>query len=104
MVEVGRGVLVGPPGVIEGTTEVGVLVGPPGVLEGTAVLVRVAVFVGPEVGGVMPGVFVRIEVLVGIVVEVLVGTEVLVAVATATVLVGVAPQPAPLGRPAMVTV
>jgi hypothetical protein len=73
------------------------------VATGGAVLVRVAVFVGPEVGGVMPGVFVRIEVLVGIVVEVLVGTEVLVAVATATVLVGVAPQP-PLGRPAMVTV
>ena len=80
MVDVGAGVFVAPPAVTEGTT---------------AVLVRVAVFVGPEVGGVVPGVF------VGIVVLVRVGVEVLTAVVGEGVEEA---QPAPLGRPAMVTV
>src|SRR5436305_588788 len=73
MVEVGRGVLVGPPGVTEGTTEVGVLVGPPGVL------VRVAVLVTPG-GDVLlgAGVLVRVAVLVGgTVVAAVVGVAVL---------------------------
>ena len=53
MVEVGAGVLVGPPGVTEGTTAVlvGVLLGPPGVVVGVFVVVavRVAVLVAAVV-------------------------------------------------------
>ena len=61
----GTGVTEGPPGVMEGGTAVlvGVLEGPPGVLEGTAVLVRVGVLVGADVLVAVAGGVVGVAVL-----------------------------------------